>query len=125
MPDKTARILIVDDARSVRNMTNDCLKDMGYVHVDEAVNGEMALAMVRVNKYHLVISDWNMPVKTGLELLSEIRADKAIKFTPFLMVTAEASKENIIKAVKAGATSYIVKPFTADTLKTKIKSLIP
>ncbi|MBF0497135.1 MAG: response regulator [Deltaproteobacteria bacterium] len=124
MPDKTTRILIVDDARSMRNMASECLKEMGYVHVDEAVNGEMALAMVRTHKYQLVISDWNMPVKSGLELLSEIRADKSIKFTPFLMVTAEASKENVVKAVKAGTTSYIVKPFTSETLKTKIKSLI-
>jgi len=100
------------------------LKQVGYENIMEADNGESGLAVLKSHKIDFVISDWNMPVMTGLELLKAVRADADLGKTPFLMVTAEALKENVVAAVKAGVSNYIVKPFTAEVLNEKIEKII-
>jgi two-component system chemotaxis response regulator CheY len=123
MPDKNIQILSVDDFSTMRRIVKNILRQLGYLNVDEAENGTEALIAMRAKRYDLVISDWNMPVKTGIELLREVRADAALKDTPFLMVTAEAEKENVVEAVKAGVSNYILKPFTAKVLEEKLESI--
>jgi two-component system chemotaxis response regulator CheY len=97
---------------------------LGFVNIDEATDGAMALSMMRGASYGLVISDWNMEPMTGLQLLREVRSDARLKGTPFIMVTAESKSENVIAAKEAGVSNYIVKPFNAETLKTKMVSVI-
>jgi two-component system chemotaxis response regulator CheY len=104
----------------MRRIVKNILKQLSFVNIVEADDGSTALEMLQREKIDLVVSDWNMPKMTGLELLKSIRADDALKHIPFLMVTAEAQQENIIEAVKSGVNNYIVKPFTADTLSQKI-----
>ena len=123
MPDKNIQILSVDDFSTMRRIVKNILRQIGYLNVDEAENGAEALVAMRAKRYDLVISDWNMPVKTGIELLREVRADAALKDTPFLMVTAEAEKENVVEAVKAGVNNYILKPFTAKLLEEKLEAI--
>lgn len=123
MPDKDIKILSVDDFSTMRRIVKNLLKQLGYYNVDEAENGEHALEMLRAGKYDLIISDWNMPVKTGIELLRDVRGDANLKDTPFLMVTAEAEKENVIEAMEAGVNNYILKPFTAKVLEDKLRSV--
>lgn len=123
MPDKNINILSVDDFSTMRRIVKNLLKQLGYYNVDEAENGEAALELIREKKYDLIISDWNMPVKTGIQLLRDVRADPAIKHVPFLMVTAEAEKENVIEAMEAGVNNYILKPFTAKVLEDKLRSI--
>jgi len=106
--------------RIIRNL----LKQLGFNNVDEATDGSMALQMLRVGNYGLIISDWNMEPMTGLQLLREVRADPKLKAIPFIMVTAESKSENVIAAKEAGVSNYIVKPFNAETLKTKMVSVI-
>lgn len=125
MPDKNIRILSVDDFSTMRRIVKNILRQLGYANVDEAENGAEALSALREKKYDLVISDWNMPVKTGIELLKDVRADPNLKDVPFLMVTAEAEKDNVIEAVKAGVNNYILKPFTAKVLEEKIDAIFP
>lgn len=119
------RILIVDDYSTMRRIVRNLLEQIGYQDIDEAENGASALEKLRKATFDLVISDWNMEPMTGLELLKEMRADDKLKTTPFILVTAEGKTENVIAAKKAGVDSYIVKPFTAQTLQAKITALIP
>lgn len=119
------KILVVDDFSTMRRIIKNILKQIGFLNVDEAENGEIALAKIGDGNYDFVISDWNMPEMTGIELLKRVRANDATKDLPFLMVTAEAKKENVVEAVKAGVNNYIVKPFTAEILQDKISKIFP
>jgi two-component system, chemotaxis family, chemotaxis protein CheY len=119
-----APVLVVDDYQTMIRIIRNLLKQLGFNNVDEAADGKEALAKMKLNKYGLVISDWNMEPMTGYELLREVRADEHLKATPFIMVTAESKTENVIAAKKAGVNNYIVKPFNAQTLKAKIASVL-
>ncbi len=123
MPDKNMKFLIVDDFSTMRRIVRNLLKELGFVNADEAEDGAIALNKLRNGHYDFVISDWNMPNMTGLELLQAVRADASLKKLPVLMVTAEAKKENIIAAAQAGANGYIVKPFTAAILEEKLNKI--
>ncbi|HBF34175.1 TPA: response regulator [Candidatus Sumerlaeota bacterium] len=114
------KILVVDDFATMRRIIKNILKQLGYSDIDEADDGAAAIAKLKSAKFDFVITDWNMPNMSGLELVKAIRSDENIKGIPILMVTAEALKENIIEAVKAGVNNYIVKPFTAEVMKEKI-----
>jgi two-component system chemotaxis response regulator CheY len=122
--DKNMNVLIVDDYKTMLRIIRNLLKQLGFNNVDEATDGAMALQMLRVGSYGLVISDWNMEPMTGLQLLREVRADPKLKPVPFIMVTAESKSENVIAAKEAGVSNYIVKPFNAETLKTKMTSVL-
>jgi len=124
MTDPNMRFLVVDDFATMRRIVRNLLKELGFVNVDEAEDGNAALQKLRASKFDFVVTDWNMPNMTGLELLKTVRADPQFKHLPFLMVTAEAEKENIIEAVKSGVSNYIVKPFNAETLKEKIEKVL-
>jgi two-component system, chemotaxis family, chemotaxis protein CheY len=123
MDKSSTRFLVVDDFSTMRRIVRNLLKELGYVTVEEAEDGAAALQRLRADRFDFVISDWNMPNMTGLELLKAIRADGTLKSTPVLMITAEARKENIIEAAQAGASGYIVKPFTAATLDEKLAKI--
>ena len=123
--DVSMPILIVDDYKTMIRIIRNLLKQLGFEDVDEAADGSEALNKMRGRKYGLVISDWNMEPMTGYELLKEVRSDPALGKTPFIMVTAESKTENVIAAKKAGVNNYIVKPFNAATLKTKIEAVFP
>ena len=125
MIDPEMSVLVVDDASAMRRIVRGILKELGFKNIREAHNGQAALDELRKNKADFVVSDWNMPVMTGIELLRAIRADESLKTTPVLMVTAEAKQENIIEAVKAGVNNYIVKPFNAQTLQEKLNKIFP
>lgn len=125
MLDKNCRILSVDDFSTMRRIVKNILRQLGYTNVDEAENGAAALSTLKEKKYDLVISDWNMPVMTGIELLKSVRADPSLKATPFLMVTAEAEKSQVVEAIEAGVNSYILKPFTAKLLEEKLQAMFP
>jgi len=118
-------VLIVDDMAAMRKILRTLLSQLGFKNVDEAEDGKQALDKLRQdpNKYDLVITDWNMPNMTGIELVQAIRSDENLRHLPVLMVTAEAKKENVLMAIKAGVNNYIVKPFTAETLKEKIEAI--
>ena len=116
MAQSTLKFLVVDDFATMRRIIRNLLKELGFSNVDEAEDGVNALQKLRAERFDFVISDWNMPNMTGIDLLRNIRADEQLKGTPVLMVTAEAKKENIIAAAQAGASGYVVKPFTAATL---------
>jgi two-component system chemotaxis response regulator CheY len=116
-------ILVVDDYSTMIRILRNLLKQVGFENIDEASDGSAALIKMRERHFDLVISDWNMEPMNGLELLHEMRADEALKHTPFIMVTAESKTENVIAAKKAGVNNYIVKPFNAQTLKTKIEAV--
>jgi len=122
--DMQLKILVVDDFATMRKVVRNLLKQGGYENIVEAEDGVTALKVLKSQKIDLVISDWNMPNMTGLELLKAVRADEDLKATPFLMVTAEALQDNVIAAVKAGVNNYIVKPFTAEVLNDKIKKIL-
>lgn len=122
--DKQIKIMIVDDFATMRKVIRNLLKQLGYENIVEAEDGVAALRVLRSQKIDLVVSDWNMPNMTGLELLKAVRADEELKPTPFLMVTAEALQDNVIAAVKAGVSNYIVKPFTAEVLNEKITKIL-
>ena len=122
--DKNIRILIVDDYKTMLRIVRNLLKQLGFNNVEEATDGSMALQMCRTQDYGLVISDWNMEPMTGLQFLKELRADDKLKGTPFIMVTAESKTENVIAAKQAGVNNYIVKPFNAETLKSKMESVL-
>ncbi|HQS08939.1 response regulator [Xanthobacter sp. VNH20] len=121
--DLSMKILVVDDYKTMVRIIRNLLKQIGFEDVDEASDGTEALSLLKVNKYGLVISDWNMEPMTGYELLKRVRDDEVLKETPFIMVTAEAKSENVIAAKKAGVSNYIVKPFNAQTLKGKIDTV--
>ena len=117
------RILIVDDFSTMRRIVRNLLKELGYTNVDEAEDGVVAMQKLSAGGIDFVVTDWNMPNMTGIELLRAIRANAQIAHLPVLMITAEAKKENIIEAAQAGASGYIVKPFTAATLAEKMAKI--
>ena len=121
--DLTMPVLVVDDYSTMIRIIRNLLKQLGFEHVDDANDGSAALAKLRERKYGLVISDWNMEPMTGYSLLKEMRSDPDLSQTPFIMVTAESKTENVIAAKKAGVSNYIVKPFNAQTLKSKIDAV--
>lgn len=123
MVHKTMKILVVDDFPTMRRIIRNLLKDLGFENVDEAEDGAQGLEKLRNSNFDLVVSDWNMPNMDGLEMLKSIREDPELSKLPVLMVTAEAKKENIIAAAKAGANGYVVKPFTAATLEEKLNKI--
>ena len=124
MPPLDFNILIVDDFPTMRKIVKTVLKQLGYSNITECEDGAQALATLKANpRIQFVVSDWNMPNMTGIELLKAVRADPKLKHLPFLMVTAEADKENIVEAVKSGVSNYIVKPFNAATMKEKIEKI--
>ena len=123
MADKNMKFLVVDDFSTMRRIVRNLLKELGFPNVDEAEDGVVALQKLRGSDFDFVISDWNMPNMDGLALLQNMRADEALKKIPLLMVTAEAKKENIVAAAQAGASGYVVKPFTAATLDEKLNKI--
>jgi len=123
MADPKMKFLVVDDFSTMRRIVRNLLKELGYSNVDEAEDGAMALSKLKNEQFDFVISDWNMPVMNGLDMLKSIRADANLAKLPVLMVTAEAKKENIIAAAQAGANGYVVKPFTAATLDEKLAKI--
>ena len=116
-------VLVVDDYKTMIRIIRNLLKQLGFANVDDASDGTAALDMMRKKDYELVISDWNMEPMTGYELLREVRADDRLSRTPFIMVTAKSKTDNVIAAKKAGVNNYIVKPFNAATLKSKIDAI--
>lgn len=118
--DPNMKILVVDDMSTMRRIVKNILKQLGFSNMEEAENGQEALTKLRADTYGFVVSDWNMPVMPGIEMLRAIRADDKLKHIPVLMVTAEAQKENLIEAIQAGVNNYIVKPFTAEVMQEKI-----
>jgi len=124
MPPKEISILVVDDFPTMRKIVKTVLKQLGYSNSTEAEDGAEGLSILKANSsIQFVVSDWNMPNMTGIELLKEVRSNPKLKHLPFLMVTAEADKENIVEAVKSGVSNYIVKPFNAATMKEKIEKI--
>ena len=121
---KNLKILIVDDFATMRKVIRNLLKQGGFENVVEAEDGAAALKILKSQQVDFIISDWNMPNMSGLELLKAVRADDELKALPFLMVTAEALKDNVVAAVKAGVSNYIVKPFTAEVLNEKIEKIV-
>jgi two-component system chemotaxis response regulator CheY len=122
--DATMPILVVDDYGTMIRILRNLLKQIGFTNIDDAADGSEALAKMRDKQYALVISDWQMEPMTGFELLKEVRADESFKTMPFIMVTAESKTENVLAAKKAGVDNYIVKPFNAATLKSKISAIL-
>ncbi|QJA05519.1 response regulator [Thermosulfurimonas marina] len=121
--DTNMRVLVVDDFATMRKIIKNILTQLGFKNILEADDGTTAWEILQKEPVDLIISDWNMPKMSGLELLKKVRADEKLKDTPFLMVTAEAQKENIIEAAKYRVSQYIVKPFTPETLKEKLKKI--
>ncbi len=118
------KVLVVDDFPTMRRIVRNLLKQLGFEHIDEAEDGAQALMRLRGGNFGLVISDWNMPNMEGIELLRNVRKEpEPLKDIPFLMVTAEAEKEKVIEAIKAGVDNYVVKPFTADILREKLEKI--
>lgn len=123
--DLSIPVLVVDDYNTMVRIIRNLLRQLGFEHIDDASDGSAALDKMRTRKYGLVISDWNMEPMTGYALLQEVRSDPYLSSTPFIMVTAESKTENVIAAKKAGVSNYIVKPFNAQTLRTKIEAVFP
>ncbi|HMS85427.1 MAG TPA: chemotaxis response regulator CheY [Nitrospira sp.] len=121
--DPSMKILIVDDMVTMRRIVKNVLKQLGFSNIDEAENGQDGLQKLKSSKYDFVVSDWNMPVMTGIDMLRAIRADEQLKTIPVLMVTAEAQQKNLVEAVQAGVSNYIVKPFTAETMQEKLAKI--
>ena len=123
MSDPKTRFLVVDDFSTMRRIVRNLLKELGFANVDEAEDGAVALQKLKSSPYDFVVTDWNMPNMDGLTLLQSIRRTPELKHLPVLMITAEAKKENIIAAAQAGASGYVVKPFTAATLAEKLEKI--
>ena len=121
--DPNIKILIVDDFSTMRKIIRNILTQLGFKNILEADDGTTALEILKKEKVDLIISDWNMPKMSGLELLKAVRSDENLKDIPFVMVTAEAQKENILEAIKYKVNQYIVKPFTPETLKEKLEKV--
>jgi two-component system chemotaxis response regulator CheY len=117
------KILVVDDFSTMRRIIKNLLKDLGFANIQEADDGNTALPMLQQGDFDFVVTDWNMPGMQGIDLLRAIRADEKLKHLPVLMVTAEAKKEQIVAAAQAGVNGYVVKPFTAATLKEKLDKI--
>ncbi|AGH45759.1 chemotaxis response regulator CheY [Paraglaciecola psychrophila] len=120
---KNMKILVVDDFSTMRRIIKNLLKDLGFVNIQEADDGNTALPMLQQGDFDFVVTDWNMPGMQGIDLLRAIRADVNLKHIPVLMVTAEAKKEQIVAAAQAGVNGYVIKPFTAATLKEKLAKI--
>ncbi len=121
--DTSMRILVVDDFSTMRRIIKNILRQLGFTNIEEADDGSTAWEILNKGGIDFVISDWNMPTMTGIELLRKVRGSEEFADMPFLMVTAEAQQENVIEAVQAKVSNYIVKPFTAETLKQKIDKI--
>jgi len=121
--DRKMKVLVVDDFATLRRIIKNVLKQIGFINILEADDGTAALGVLKENKVDLIISDWNMPKMNGLDLLKTVRKEEATKKVPFVMVTAEAQKDNVLQAVQAGVSNYIVKPFTADAVKEKLTKI--
>ncbi len=119
----TTRVLVIDDMMTMRKVVIKVCKELGFTVIKDAADGELAWTILNESNppIQLIISDWNMPNCTGLELLKRVREDEKLKKTPFLLVTAEAEQDQIIEAVKSGVDQYVIKPFSAATLKTKLE----
>ena len=122
--DKSMGVLIVDDYKTMLRIIRNLLKQIDFCNVDEASDGAEALARLRAGHFGLVISDWNMAPMSGLDLLQAVRADAQLRMLPFIMITAESKTENVVAAKQAGVSNYIVKPFNAETLKSKISAVL-
>ena len=120
---KDMKILIVDDFSTMRRIIKNLLRDLGFTNTDEADDGITALPMLQRGAYDFLVTDWNMPGMSGIDLLRKVRADDQLKTLPVLMVTAEAKRDQIIEAAQAGVNGYVVKPFTAQVLKEKIEKI--
>ena len=123
MIDTSIKVLVVDDMSTMRRIVKNVLKQIGFSDMIEAENGQDALNKLKAGDIGLIVSAWNMPVMQGIELLRAVRADAELKYLPFLMVAAEAQKENIVEAVQSGVSNYVVKPFTAETLQGKLEKI--
>ncbi len=123
MIDTSLKVLVVDDMSTMRRILKNVLKQIGFTDLVEAENGQDALNKLKAGDIGFIVSDWNMPVMQGIDLLRAVRADADLKHLPFLMVTAEAQKDNIIEAVQAGVSNYVVKPFTAEALQEKLEKI--
>lgn len=121
--DKNMKILVVDDFSTMRRIIRNLLRDLGFTNTSEADDGNSALPMLEGGGYDFLITDWNMPVMNGLDLLKAVRSDANLASMPVLMVTAEAKREQIVEAAQAGVNGYVVKPFTAQTLKEKLEKI--
>ncbi len=117
------KILIVDDFSTMRRIIKNLLRDLGFTNTQEADDGLTALPMLKGGDFDFLVTDWNMPGMTGIDLLREVRADERLANLPTLMVTAEAKKDQIVEAAQAGVNGYVVKPFTAQALKEKIEKI--
>jgi len=117
------KVLVVDDFSTMRRIIKNLLRDIGFTNIQEADDGSTALPMLQSGEFDFVVTDWNMPGMQGIDLLRAIRADSSLSHIPVLMVTAEAKKEQIVMAAQAGVNGYIVKPFTAATLRTKLDKI--
>jgi two-component system chemotaxis response regulator CheY len=118
------RFLVVDDFSTMRRIIKNFLNDLGYLNVQEADDGETALPILKAGKVDFLITDWNMPGMTGLDLLKAVRGNPALAQLPVLLLTAEAKREQIVEAAKAGVNGYVIKPFTAQTLKEKLDKIL-
>ncbi|HEC96884.1 MAG TPA: chemotaxis protein CheY [Nitrospirae bacterium] len=123
MFDLNMKILVVDDFSTMRKIVKNVLKQLGYNNIEEAEDGAQAYTKLKNNTFNFVVSDWNMPNMDGLDMLKKVRSDPELKDLPVLMVTAEAEKDKVVTAIKAGVNNYIVKPFTAETLKQKMEQI--
>lgn len=121
---KDMRFLVVDDFSTMRRIIKNLLNDLGYANVSEADDGQTALPLLRTGQFDFLVTDWNMPGMPGLDLLKAVRADSKLAKLPVLMLTAEAKREQIIEAAQAGVNGYVIKPFTAITLKEKIDKIL-
>jgi len=121
--DKNMKILVVDDFSTMRRIIRNLLRDLGYNNTEEADDGNSALPVLKAGDFDFLVTDWNMPGMSGIELLKAVRADERLESLPVLMVTAESKREQIIEAAQAGVNGYIVKPFTAITLKEKLDKI--
>ena len=122
--DTNMPILIVDDYKTMLRVLRNFLRQLNFGNIEEATDGSMALQKLRQQDFGFVISDWNMEPMTGIQLLREVRADDKLKHLPFIMITAESKSENVVAAKQAGVSNYIVKPFSAETLKSKMTSVL-
>ena len=122
--DAGMKVLVVDDFSTMRKIIKNNLKGMGFNNIVEAENGQKALEELKKESIGLIISDWNMPVMSGIELLKAVRGDAGLKSIPFIMVTAEGQKDNVMEAAKAGVSNYVIKPFTPDTFSEKLQKVL-
>ncbi len=122
--DAGMKVLVVDDFSTMRKIIKNNLKGMGFNNIVEAENGQKALEELKKESIGLIISDWNMPVMSGIELLKAVRGDAGLKSIPFVMVTAEGQKDNVMEAAKAGVSNYVIKPFTPDTFSEKLQKVL-